>query len=60
VSISTELARMLEQIRNAPMSSIDRELLKPALAALNDGKSVVVPPSVAARIRDIHARMPKS
>lgn len=59
MTVSTELARMLNRIRTADMSTVDRESLRPAWAALDEGKSVIVPARIEARIRDISARMPK-
>ncbi|WP_235364389.1 hypothetical protein [Burkholderia pseudomallei] len=51
---------MLREIRDADMTPIDRELLRPAFAALDGGPVIPLPDRVIARVRDIHARMPKS
>ncbi|WP_229657168.1 hypothetical protein [Burkholderia pseudomallei] len=51
---------MLRAIRDADMTPIDRELLRPAFAALDGGPIIPLPDRVIARVRDIHARMPKS
>jgi hypothetical protein len=53
------LYQALARIRHAELSPTDRELLRPAFAALDGAQVVAVPERVAARIRDIDARMPK-
>lgn len=60
MTVDSPLFRMLRDIRNADMSPIDRELLRPAFAALDGGPVIPLPELVIARVRDIHARMPKS
>jgi hypothetical protein len=42
------------------LKPIDRELLRPALHALEGGEVMALPEYVLARIRDIDARLPKS
>lgn len=49
----------LKRIREADLSPVDRELLRPAFAALDGASVIAVPERVAARIRDIDARMKK-
>lgn len=41
------------------LAPIDRELLRPALNALNGGQVMHLPQLVISRIRDIDARLPK-
>ncbi|MGG2041173.1 hypothetical protein [Burkholderia gladioli] len=60
MTVDSPLYRMLRAIRGADMSAVDRELLKPAFAKLDDGVAIHLPERVVARVRDIHARMPKS
>ena len=57
--LSNDLWRLVAQIRDADLSPVDRELLRPAFAALDGGQIIAVPQYVAARIRDIAARQPK-
>lgn len=52
--------RMVREIRDANLSPVDREMLRPAFAALDGGPVFALPERVIARVRDIHARMPKS
>lgn len=59
MTVDSPLFRMLRDIRNADMAPIDRELLRPAFAALDGGPVIPLPERVIARVRDIHARMPK-
>ena len=47
----------LRRIQHAELSPFDRELLRPAFAALDGASVIAVPERVAARIRDIDARM---
>lgn len=53
------LWQTLKRIRNADLSPIDRELLRPAFAALDGAQVIAIPDRVVARIRDIAARQPK-
>ena len=41
------------------LKPIDRELLRPALAALDGGQVMALPSLIISRIRDIDARLPK-
>jgi hypothetical protein len=59
VTVNSPLWQMLAAIRSADMASIDRELLRPAFAALDGGEVIHLPEYVIKRVRDIHARMPK-
>ncbi|AIV66652.1 Uncharacterised protein [Burkholderia pseudomallei] len=60
MTVDSPIFRMLREIRDADMTLIDRELLRPAFAALDGGPVIPLPDRVIARVRDIHARMPKS
>ncbi|KKJ05656.1 hypothetical protein [Burkholderia gladioli] len=60
MTVDSPLYRMVRAIRDADMSAVDRELLRPAFAALDGGPVIHLPERVIARVRDIHARMPKS
>lgn len=41
------------------LSPMDRELLRPALVALEGGQVMALPQMIIARIRDIDARLPR-
>jgi hypothetical protein len=41
------------------LKPLDRELLRPALNALNGGQVMALPNLIITRIRDIDARLPK-
>lgn len=60
MTVDSPIFRMLREIRDADMTLIDRELLRPAFAALDGAPVIPLPDRVIARVRDIHARMPKS
>lgn len=60
MTVDSPIFRMLREIRDADMTPIDRELLRAAFAALDGGPVIPLPDRVIARVRDIHARMPKS
>jgi hypothetical protein len=49
----------LHRIRNAQLAPADRELLRPAFAALDGASVIALPERVIARIRSIDACMPK-
>jgi hypothetical protein len=52
------LARIAPHLET--LAPIDREMLRPAVAAFrNDAEVIPVPERVAARIRDIDTRLPK-
>lgn len=59
MTVQSPLWKMLAAIRHADMSVVDRELLRPAFAALDGGEVIHLPERVIARIRDIAARQPK-
>jgi hypothetical protein len=58
-AIRQALARIAPHLETLP--PIDRELLRPAVRAIeNDVEVIAVPERVIARIRDIDARLPKN
>lgn len=59
MTVDSPIWKMLAHIRHAELKPIDRELLRPAFTALDDGKVMAVPSLVESRIRDIYARTPK-
>lgn len=60
IIVTNPLRRMLAAIRGAQLSTIDREVLRIAFAQLDAGaQEIHLPERVIARVRDIHARMPK-
>lgn len=59
MTVDSPLWKLLAKIRDADLKPVDRELLRPAFAALDGGQVIAVPDRVVARIRDIAARMPK-
>lgn len=59
VTASNDLWRLVERIRNVPLSTTDREVLRPVFASFDNGEVRAVPSFVQARIRDIAARIPK-
>jgi hypothetical protein len=56
---TNDLWRLVALIRHADMIWSDREVLRPVFASFDNGEVRAVPERVAARIRDIAARMPK-
>jgi hypothetical protein len=56
---TTDLWRLVAQIRDSDLPPVDRELLRPTFAAFDGGQTIAVPNRVIARIRDIAARQPK-
>lgn len=60
MNVTTDLHRMLIAIRNEPLSTIDRELMRIPFAQLDAGvQEIHMPQMVVARVRDIYARQPK-
>lgn len=60
MTVDSPLWRALRRLRDADIPTTDREMLKPAFAALDGGVVIHVPEKVIARIRDLDARLPKS
>lgn len=60
MTVDSPLWRALRRLRDAEIPAIDRELLRPAFAALDGGVVIHVPDRIVARIRDLDARLPKS
>jgi hypothetical protein len=61
VNADTQPWRALRRIsqRLDMLSPMDRELLRPALVALEGGQVMALPTMIIARIRDIDARLPR-
>jgi hypothetical protein len=59
VTVESPLYQALRRIRDAQMSAADREMLRPAFAALDGAPVISLPARVIARIRAIDARLPK-
>lgn len=61
MTIDSPLWKALKRIsaNTDKLGTIDRELLRPALHALEGGQVVHLPDRVISRIRDIDARLPK-
>lgn len=59
MTVESPLWTDLRRIRNADLSAVDRELLRPAFAAMDGGNVILIPELVEKRIRDIAARAPK-
>lgn len=60
MTVEQQLWQALKRIRNADLSPIDRELLRPAFAAFDGGQVIAIPERVVSRIRDLDARLPKN
>lgn len=59
MTVESPLYQALIRIREAQMPAADREMLRPAFAAMDAGQVLLLPDRVIARIRDIDARLPK-
>lgn len=59
MTVESPLWTDLRRIRGEDLNPVDRELLRPAFAALEGAQVIAIPERVAARIRDIAARLPK-
>lgn len=59
MTVDSPLWRALRRIREADIPAVDREMLRPAFAALDGGCVIHLPAYVIARIRDLDARLPK-
>lgn len=60
MTVESPLYQALRRIRDEQIPAIDRELLRPAFAALDGGQVIHLPERVVARIRDLDARLPKN
>ncbi|PFH29089.1 hypothetical protein [Burkholderia sp. JKS000303] len=54
------LWRALKRLEHAELSDDDRNLLRPAFAAMNGSHAMKIPERVVARIRHLDATLPKS
>lgn len=59
MNATNDVWRLVERIRNAHLSQVDRELLRPVFASYDAGETRAVPEFVASRIRFYAARQPK-
>lgn len=59
MTVESPLWRALRRIRDAEIPAADREMLRPAFAALDGGNVIHLPAYVISRIRDLDARLPK-
>ncbi len=54
------LWRALERLEHAELSDDDRNLLRPAFAAMHGSHAMKIPERVVARIRHLDATLPKT
>ncbi|MBF3874251.1 hypothetical protein ISF83_23775 [Burkholderia pseudomallei] len=54
------LWRALTRLEHAELSDVDRNLLRPAFAALHGSQAMRLPETVVARIRHFDATLPKT
>ncbi|KGC50897.1 hypothetical protein [Burkholderia pseudomallei] len=54
------LWRALKRLEHAELSDADRNLLRPAFAALHGSQAMRLPETVMARIRHLDATLPKT
>lgn len=59
MTVESPLYQALRRIRDAQIPPADREMLRPAFAALDGGQVIHLPDRVVSRIRDLDARLPK-
>lgn len=59
MTVESPLYQALRRIRDAQIPDADREMLRPAFAALDGGQVIHLPDRVVSRIRDLDARLPK-
>ncbi|MBR8248642.1 hypothetical protein [Burkholderia cenocepacia] len=54
------LWRALKRLEHAELSDVDRNLLRPAFAAMHGSQAMRIPETVVARIRHLDATLPKT
>lgn len=54
-----ELWEVLKRLEHADLSEVDRNLLRPAFAALHGAQAIRIPDRIVARIKELDATMPK-
>lgn len=59
MTVESPIYQALRRIRDAQIPAADREMLRPAFAALDGGQVIHLPDRVVSRIRDLDARLPK-
>ncbi|MDN7456543.1 hypothetical protein [Burkholderia cenocepacia] len=52
--------RALKRLEHAELSDVDRNLLRPAFAAMHGSQAMRIPETVVARIRHLDATLPKT
>lgn len=60
MTVESPIYLALLRLRAADIPAIDREMLRPAWAAIDEGRIAILPERVIARIRDLDARLPKN
>lgn len=59
MTVTSPLYEALRRIRDAQIPAADREMLRPAIVAMEAGQVMRLPELVIKRIRDLDARLPK-
>jgi hypothetical protein len=59
VTTSEEIYRALMRLEHADIPTIDREMLRPAFAALHGAEAIPLPDRVIKRIRELDASLQK-
>lgn len=59
MTVDSPLYQALRRLRDAQIPAVDREVLRPAFAALDGGQVIHLPERVVSRIRDLDARLKK-
>ncbi|AOJ62448.1 hypothetical protein WJ32_08245 [Burkholderia ubonensis] len=54
------LWRALKRLEHAELSENDRNLLRPAFAAMRGARAIRIPDAIVARIRHLDATLPKT
>lgn len=54
-----QIWKALRRLEHADLSEIDRNLLRPAFAAMNGAQAIRIPDRIVARIKQLDATMPK-
>ncbi|OJB11849.1 hypothetical protein [Burkholderia ubonensis] len=54
------LWRALERLEHAELPDNDRNLLRPAFAAMRGARAILIPDTIVARIRHLDATLPKT
>ncbi|MGB8422236.1 hypothetical protein [Paraburkholderia sp.] len=54
-----QIWKALRRLEHADLSEIDRNLLRPAFAAMHGAQAIRIPDRIVARIKQLDATMPK-